>query len=74
MENLYASLLKTWCDRLISLQVKGTGVKQLDGGFLCPACKVIHGRCGDAIFPMMLLAQRTGEEKYLSSARALFAF
>ena len=67
-------LLKQWCDRLISLQVTGTGVRQLDGGILCPACKHMHGRSPDAIFPLMRLADWTGEEKYLRAARALFAW
>lgn len=72
MKKAYASVLKTWCDRLITLQIRDTGVKELDGGILCPACKVIHGRCPDAILPMMCMAKHTGEEKYLQAAKALF--
>ena len=66
------SLLRSWCDRLISLQIHDTGVPQLDGGILCPACKIIHGRCPDAIFPLMRLADYTGDAKYRRAAQALF--
>ena len=74
MDDLYFPLLKSWCDRLIELQVRDTGVKELDGGILCPACHVIHGRCPDAIYPMMYLADATSEEKYLAAARKLFTW
>ena len=74
MDDLYFPLLKSWCDRLIELQVRDTGVKELDGGILCPACHVIHGRCPDAIYPMMYLVDATGEEKYLAAARKLFTW
>ena len=66
------SLLKTWCDALIGLQLDMPGRGDFDGAILCPACKVIHGRCHDAVYPMMVMARRTGEEKYLSAAKRLF--
>lgn len=72
MEPAYFSLLKTWCDALIAHQLTGTGSPAFEGGLMCPACKMIHGRCPDAIYPMMYLADATGEEKYLRSARLLF--
>lgn len=69
---MYFELLKEWCDTLVALQVTGTGRKELDGGLLCPSCARIHGRCGDAIYPMMYLADRTGDRKYLECAKMLF--
>jgi len=72
MKKAYFELLKQWCDALMALQIKGTGDKALDGAIICPACQIIHGRCHDAIYPLMYLADVTGDENYMTSARALF--
>ena len=72
MNKEYYDLLKQWCDRLIELQIKDTGVKELDGGIMCPACSRIHGRCHDAVYPFMYMAHASGDEKYLNAAKALF--
>lgn len=72
MENAYFSLLKQWCDELLKLQLKNTGMREIDGGIICPACHIIHGRCHDALYPFMYLADKTGDAKYLNAARALF--
>ena len=72
MKEAYFSLLKQWCDELIKLQLSGTGRNELDGAIICPACQIIHGRCHDAVYPLLYLADVTGEEKYLSAAKALF--
>jgi hypothetical protein len=69
--HLYASLLHTWCDGLLAHQVSGIGDPSLDGGFLCAACALVHGRCGDAVYPLLRLAHSTGEEKYLRAALAV---
>lgn len=66
--NLYADLLKTWCDGLLAHQVSAIKDPALHGGLLCPACGIIHGRCGDAVYPLLCMAHRTGEAKYLQSA------
>lgn len=71
MESLYLRLLRTWCDGMLKYQVHGMGAA-LDGSLICPACKHVHGRCPDAIYPFMCLADRTGEEKYLTAAKELF--
>ena len=70
-ETLYFDLLKQWCDSLIKLQLKGVG-PVYDGAFLCPACKYEHGRCFDAIYPFMYMADRTGDDKYVKAAVAVF--
>ncbi|MDD3251456.1 MAG: hypothetical protein PHV18_02730 [Lachnospiraceae bacterium] len=72
MEERYLNLLKTWCDRLLDFQIDG--VERLDGAILCPACMTIHGRCQDLIYPLLCLADRTGEERYLTAARRLFVW
>jgi hypothetical protein len=66
--NLYSQLLQTWCDGLVSHQVSAIRDPALHGGFLCPSCAMIHGRCGDAVYPLLRMAQTTGESKYLQSA------
>ena len=71
MQSVYFDLLKQWCDELIEHQVKNMG-PEFDGAFLCPACKVEHGRCQDAVYPFMYMADRTGDMKYVEAAKAVF--
>lgn len=75
IESLSEELLHEWCESLRRLQVKGTGNPRLDGGFLCPACGKIHGRCIDAVYPFMRMAQEaeTKEERdeWIRSAEGL---
>lgn len=71
--NKYENLLKIWCDSLIKLQIKGYGSPH-DGGFLCGACTVLHGRADNAVFPMIYMYAKTGEEKYMESARLVLSF
>lgn len=67
------SLLKEWCDELISLRVTHKR-KELDGGILCPACSVIHGRCGDLVLPLMYLYSVTEDERYKMCAEGVFNY
>ncbi len=66
--SLYSALLKTWCDRLLDLQIAAPADASRDGGLRCPACDFIHGRCPDAVYPLMHLARATGERRYLDAA------
>ncbi len=66
------SLLKRWCDALIRLQVDLPGEPALDGGILCPCCRMIHGRCHEAVYPLLAAAALTGEPRYLKAAERLF--
>jgi hypothetical protein len=66
--NLYAQLLESWCDGLIAHQETTIHDPALRGALLCPACAIIHGRCGDAVYPLLRVAHTTGKAKYLESA------
>jgi hypothetical protein len=65
--NLYAQLLQTWCDGLLTHQSTNPD-PALRGALLCPACAIIHGRCGDAVYPLLRVAHTTGKAKYLEAA------
>ncbi len=65
--NLYAQLLQTWCDGLLTHQSTNSDAA-LRGALLCPACAIIHGRCGDAVYPLLRVAHTTGQAKYLEAA------
>ena len=62
--------MKEWCDTLLSYQVR-TNTPYTDGGLLCPACHVIHGRIADLCFPLTVIWSKTGDEKYLEEADRL---
>lgn len=67
-QRLYAETLKTWCDGLLVRQLTKMRDPDFDGGLLCSACAFIHGRCGDAVYPLLRMAHTTGETKYLRAA------
>jgi hypothetical protein len=56
---------------LVARQVTGLEDSALRGGFLCPACGLIHGRCGDAVYPLLRMAKTSGDQKYLRAALAV---
>lgn len=63
-------LLHQWVDTLLTYQIESTN-PALDGGLLCPACARIHGRCGDAVLPILYVADQTGEKRYVEAAKRL---
>lgn len=65
--NPYADLLHVWCDGLLAHQVSLDNPATL-GGFLCPSCVLIHGRCGEAIYPLLCVSHATGDDRYLHAA------
>ena len=67
-EKLYSDLLKAWCDGIVARQVLAPDLPAFKGGFLCAACGLIHGRCGDAAYPLLRVAHSTGDQKYLRAA------
>jgi hypothetical protein len=64
--NLYSELLKSWCDGLMSLQIVNVRNPH-HGGILCPACGMIHGCCGNALYPFLRTARTTGDSKYIQA-------
>ena len=68
---LLFGLLRQWGEALLRLQADLPGQPALDGGILCPACKMIHGRCHEAAYPLMALARRTGDRRFLTGAKKL---
>ncbi len=71
MQNPYFKLLKEYCDRLLTFQLK-LDDPAFFGGLICPACGLIHGRIGDAVYPMLTVAEVTGDSRYITAARDLF--
>ena len=59
-------LLTKWMDTFLTYQCIHPD-SALDGGVLCPACARMHGRIGDAVLPLMYLAEKTGNDKYAIS-------
>ena len=72
MRQLCESLLKEWCESLLRLQITGTGNPRLDGAIQCPACGRIHGRCFEAMYPFLCMAELEHDEKWAEAAKRLF--
>lgn len=72
MEKLCKTLLKEWCEALLRLQITDTGNPRLDGALLCPACGKIHGRCFEAMYPFLYLAEAESDKKWVDAAEKLF--
>ena len=70
--SLHTHLLKTWVDRLLTLQVGEEAEPYFRGGILCPACAKIHGRSGDTLLPFLYMAKTTGEPQYRKAAEEVF--
>ncbi|WP_299012499.1 hypothetical protein [uncultured Polaribacter sp.] len=64
-------LLKTWCDAMIRDQINDNNDPVTNGTLYCHACKTVHGRANDAVYPFMYMADATGEKKYLDAALKL---
>lgn len=72
VEELYFETLKGWCDAMLEYQVHDPGKKRFHGGLMCPSCLMIHGRSHDGVYPLLYMADRTGEERYQKAALELF--
>ncbi len=68
----YYQLLKEWVDALLACTVHDPAHPSIDGAVLCPACTVVHGRCHETVYPLLAMADLSGETKYLDAARKLF--
>lgn len=67
-KNLTINLLKDWCDGMISVQINNPSNLEEHGALGCPSCSHIHGRCMDAVYPFLYMADVTGDKKYLNAA------
>jgi hypothetical protein len=69
---LMDGLLRDWCDGLVRLQFRDVSRPETCGAFQCPGCGFIHGRCGDAVYPLLHIAKKTGRSEYLDAGIAAF--
>lgn len=63
------SLVERWCDALMTRQISGMPDRMLDGGIVCPACGVLHGRVCDLVYPFVYRWIQTGDGKFLDAAK-----
>ncbi len=68
----YYQLLKEWLDALLTCLIDDPAHPSLDGAVLCPACTAVHGRCHEAVYPLLAMADLSRDTKYLNAARKLF--
>jgi len=61
-------LLKQWCDGMLRVQINDPEHLELHGALSCPSCDFIHGRCMDAVYPFLYMADTTGNKKYTEAA------
>ena len=64
----YLDLLRQWCDGMLACQLRHPPLSAWRDALLCPACGMVHGRCFEAAYPLLCLAEQTGESRYLSTA------
>lgn len=67
-KKMMADLLKQWSDGMIAMQIIAPGNVELHGALGCPSCSFIHGRCMDAVYPFLYMADSTGDKKYIDAA------
>ncbi|WP_313180518.1 hypothetical protein [Lacrimispora sp.] len=72
INTLCEGLLKDWSEKLLTLQISHSDETGLYGGILCPACARIHGRCFEAIYPFLYLADTHHDLRFLDAAKRLF--
>ncbi len=70
--SLSEQLTRQWAKALIALQVTDKADVNNYGGIFCPADKIVHGRCADAIYPFFRLAEQTKDSRYIDSAMLLY--
>ena len=67
-KKMMEDLLKQWCDGMIAVQIHNPENPELHGALGCPSCDFIHGRCMDAVYPFLYMADKTGDKKYTEAA------
>lgn len=72
-KDIYRDLLKKYCDALIDMMDRSDD-PAFFGGIRCRACKMIHGRCPDAVYGFTVMGKISGEKKYLQAAENVFDY
>ncbi len=67
-QTLVKDLLTDWCNGMLKHQIIEPENPARHGALGCPSCGFIHGRCMDAVYPFMYMADSTGDKKYLDAA------
>lgn len=67
-QQMAKDLLTDWCDGMIRHQIIDPENPERHGALGCPACNHIHGRCMDAVYPFLYMADETSDKKYLDAA------
>lgn len=73
-KNFISGLLKDWCDGMIDQQINNPSNLEEHGALGCPSCSHIHGRCMDAVYPFLYMADITKDEKYLEAAKLVMVW
>ena len=68
-KNLISGLLKDWSDGMLKVQINNPSNLEVHGALGCPSCSHIHGRCMDAVYPFLYMADKTGDQKYIEGAK-----
>jgi len=66
------NLLDTWVDALLKSQIINDKTPALYGGLMCPACKRVHGRVADSIYPLVHMAHKKQDSRYMEAAKLLY--
>ncbi|KJF43525.1 hypothetical protein [Draconibacterium sediminis] len=67
-QQMVKDLLTDWCDGMIRNQIVEPANPERHGALGCPSCDHIHGRCMDAVYPFLFMADESGDKKYLDAA------
>lgn len=73
IDDRYKSTLFEYADSLVKKQIYHNHLS-IDGGFLCPACKGVHGRSIDAIYAFAVCYKLTKNSKYLNAINGLLDY
>lgn len=68
-KTLISNLLEDWCEGMINVQIHNPSNLEEHGALNCPSCAHIHGRCMDAVYPFLYMADITGDKKYIEGAK-----
>lgn len=74
MKKLCKHLIKEWCEGLLRHQITESQNSEMAGGIKCPACGMIHGRCFEAMYPFLYMAESEKDKRWTAAAEALFCW